>query len=254
MTSLATRTIDALRAEHDALAATVAGLTPAQLEGPSGASEWTVAAVLSHLGSGAEITLAGLRAGTGEAPAPGPDFNQHVWDRWNALSPADQASGVLKSDEALVAAFEALTPDQLETVSINPGFLPAPIPMAAFAGMRLSEVAHHTWDVRVAPDSASVLAEHLSGDLGFFLGFIAKPAAAPAPAVLAIAGSPYFIVLGDSATVTTDATDPTATFTGPLESALRLLVGRLGPDHTPADVTVTGNLTLDDLRAVFPGF
>ncbi len=47
---------------------------------------------------------------------------------------------------------------------------------------------------------------------------------------------------------------PTATFTGPLEAAMRLIAGRLGPTHTPSDVTVTGNVTLEDLRAVFPGY
>jgi hypothetical protein len=35
---------------------------------------------------------------------------------------------------------------------------------------------------------------------------------------------------------------------------VRLIYGRLGPGHTPAGVEVTGNITLDDLRAVFPGF
>src|SRR5689334_14418764 len=97
MTTLAARTIAALRREHDSLAGLVSTLSPEQLTGPSGATEWTIADVLSHLGSGAEITLAGLRAGSGEAEAPGPDFNQSVWDRWNALSPQDQATGWAQS-------------------------------------------------------------------------------------------------------------------------------------------------------------
>ncbi|MEV4352569.1 maleylpyruvate isomerase family mycothiol-dependent enzyme [Actinoplanes sp. NPDC049596] len=262
MTTLAARTIGALRSEHDDLASVVATLTPAQIEGPSGASEWTVADVLSHLGSGAEITLAGLRGGTGEAEAPGPGFNQSVWDRWNALSPDKQAAGSVESNAKLVAAFEALTPEQQAELAINPGFLPEPLPLAAYAGMRLSEVVHHGWDVRVAadpkaalaPEPAAVLAEHLAGNLSFFLGFIAKPDAISEPAVVEIAGTPYFIVLGDGARFTTEAAAPTATFTGPLEAALRLLAGRLSPAHTPAGVEVTGNVTLDGLRAVFPGF
>ena len=47
---------------------------------------------------------------------------------------------------------------------------------------------------------------------------------------------------------------PTASFTGPLEAAIRLIAGRLGPAYTPTDLTVTGNVTLEDLRTVFPGF
>lgn len=46
----------------------------------------------------------------------------------------------------------------------------------------------------------------------------------------------------------------TATFTGQVEAALRLIAGRLGPAHTAAGVQVTGNVTLARLREVFPGF
>ncbi|MFD0522938.1 maleylpyruvate isomerase N-terminal domain-containing protein [Paractinoplanes durhamensis] len=128
MTTLAAGTIAALRSEHDTLAAAAATISPDQLKGPSGASDWTVAQVFSHLGSGAEITLAALKAGLGEIEKPGPGFNQSVWDRWNALSPEDQAAGSVESNATLVAALEALTPEQHESVQINPGFLPQAIP------------------------------------------------------------------------------------------------------------------------------
>src|SRR5688572_17855196 len=108
MTTLAGRTIAALRSEHDTLAGMVPALSAEQLTGPSGASEWTVADVLSHLGSGAEITLAAFRVSVGEIGALAPDFNQSVWDRWNALSPQDQAAGWARSDAALVTALEAV--------------------------------------------------------------------------------------------------------------------------------------------------
>ncbi|WP_250035019.1 maleylpyruvate isomerase family mycothiol-dependent enzyme [Paractinoplanes maris] len=262
MTTLADRTIAALRAEHDGLVSALGAFTPDQLTGPSGASDWTVAQVYSHLGSGAEIALAAFRAELGEAETPGPDFNQSVWDRWNALSAEAQAAGWRTSDEALVAAFEALTPEQRETVTVNPGFLPQPIPLASFAGMRLNEVAQHSWDIRVAADpaagltsdSADLLAEHLSGGLGFLLGFIAKPDAVAEPVVAEIAGTPYRIEIGDDIRLTTEPSTATATFDGPLESAMRLLAGRLTAPWTPAAVKVTGNVTLDDLRAAFPGF
>jgi len=235
MTTFAARTIAALRAEHDSLASAGATISTAQLKGPSGASDWTVAQVFSHVGSGAEITLAAFRAGTGEAETPGPDFNQRVWDRWNAMTPEAQAAGAVESDATLVAALEALTPEQHETLAINPGFLAQPVPLATFAGLRLSETAHHGWDIRVAGDpaaalsaeSAALLAEHLSGGLSFFLSFIAKREAIREPAVIGIDGTPYRIVLDDRAHFTTDAATVTATFTGPLESALRLIVGRM---------------------------
>jgi hypothetical protein len=33
-----------------------------------------------------------------------------------------------------------------------------------------------------------------------------------------------------------------------------MAAGRLGPAHTPATVAIEGDLTLDDLRAIFPGY
>lgn len=261
MTTLAGRAVAALRSEHDGLASLVPSLSAGQLTGRSAASEWTIADVLSHLGSGAEINLAGFRSAVGEAAAPGPDFNQSVWDRWNALSPQEQATGSIGSDEALVAAFEAVSEDRHEQLRVRT-FLPEPVPFASFAALRLSEVASHTWDVRAGLDpaaslaegSAAVLAEHLAGGLGFLLGFIGKPKEAPEPAIVEISGTPYRIVVDDSVRLTTEALPVTATFTGSLESALRLLYGRLGPEYTPAGTEVTGNITLDGLRAVFPGF
>jgi uncharacterized protein (TIGR03083 family) len=257
MTTLAERTIAALRAEYDELAKIASTLSPEQLTGPSGADEWTVAQVFSHLGSGAEITLAGFRASTGAGDTPGPDFNQGVWDRWNAMSPQDQLSGWLAGDAELIAAFEALTPEQHETLKLKT-FLPDPVPVPLFAGLRLNETVLHGWDIRVAvdpaaglaPAAAELLAEHYAGDLSFLLGFIGKLDALTAPAVVAIDGTPYTLVLDGQARVTDVATEPTATFTGPLESAVRLVAGRLAG----AGSAVTGNVSLDDLRRVFPGY
>ncbi|BBH68393.1 hypothetical protein ACTI_50780 [Actinoplanes sp. OR16] len=261
MTTLAGRTIAALRSEHDDLAALVPTLSADQLTGPSGASEWTIADVLSHLGSGAEITLAGFRAAVGEADEPGPDFNQSVWDRWNATAPQDQATGSIASNEALVAALESVPEESHEELLVRT-FLPEPVPLASFAALRLSEVAPHTWDVRagldpaatVAAGSAEVLAENLSGGLGFLIGFIAKPKEAPEPAVVEISGTAYRIVIDEAVRLTTDDVPATAAFTGSLEAALRLIYGRLSARHTAPGVEVTGNITLDELRAVFPGF
>ena len=96
------------------------------------------------------------------------------------------------------------------------------------------------------------LLELYAGPLGFLLGFAAKPDQLAEEARLAIPGGG--IVVADQVTVTSELTDPTATFAGSPEAVARLLTGRLTPEHTPADVQVTGNVTLDDLRKVFPGY
>jgi len=262
MTTLADRTIAALRATHDDLAALVPGLSDQQLTGPSGASEWTVAQVLSHLGSGAEIGLASLRGALDGSGAPAADFNQGVWDRWNAMTPQDQAAGYLEHDARLVETYEALTAEQRETSTVDLGFLPAPLSIASVAGMRLSEAAQHSWDVRVALDptaglpagTAGLIAEHFTGDLAFMAGFIGKADALAKPAVVEIQGSGFGIVIADGVGLVAAPADPTATFVGPLEAAIRLVGGRLKAGYTPEGVTTTGAVSLDDLRRVFPGF
>ena len=262
MNSLSDRTILALRSTYDELAAVVAGLSDEELTGHSAASEWSLAQVLSHLGGGAEICLATLRSAVAATPGPGQDFSQDVWDRWNALTPRDQAAGFLAADAELITALEALSAEQSRTLRIKVGFMPAPVTLATYAGMRLNEAAQHSWDVRVALDpsaaiagqTAALLAEHFATDLSFLLGFIGKADALAHPALINLHGSGLALDIADTVSVTTTAPQPTATFTGPLEAAVRLLTGRLRTRHTPEDVEVTGNITLDDLRRVFPGY
>jgi uncharacterized protein (TIGR03083 family) len=242
------------------LAVVVAGLSLEQLNGPSGAADWSVALVLSHLGSAAEIGHAGLQASIDGTDAPGQDFNEAVWDRWNAMGASDQANGFVESNSALVQTLEALTPDQRENLPIKVSFTPAPLTVATVAGMRLNELALHGWDVRagldpraaIAADIAELQLEHLTGDMSFMLGFIGKADQLSEPAVVEFPG--FTLTIADAVAVTAEDTEPTATFAGPLEAAIRLIGGRLKPGFTPADVTVTGNISLDDLRRVFPGY
>jgi uncharacterized protein (TIGR03083 family) len=260
VTSLADRTISAIADHHDALAEVVANLTEDELTGPSGASEWSVAQVLSHLGSGAEIGLATFRALLTGGPIPDTDANQAVWDRWNAMSPREQADAFCEHDEHLLDAYEELTPDQRDHLDVKLPYLPEPLGIATYVGMRLNELALHSWDARVALDdsagldeeAAAVLAEHHAGGMGFMLGFTAKPDSLGRTAV--VKAGDYRLVIADRVTLTTSNEDATATFEGPLEAFIRLVSGRLKPGYTPSDVAVTGDLTLDDLRNVFPGY
>ena len=180
MSELVDRTIAALRTEHDTLVTLLPNLTDEQLEGPSGASEWTIAHVLSHLGSGAEITRKPVARAAGESVEE--EDNQSVWARWDSSSPIDQAAGFVEHDTRYVEAVEALTPEQRESITVDLGFLPEPVPLVVALAMRLNEVANHGWDVRVgldpsaeiAPESAELLLELFAGPLGFLLGFSGK--------------------------------------------------------------------------------
>jgi len=257
MTTLVDRTAAAIRANHDTLAALVPTLSEEQLAGPSGAAEWTVAQVLSHLGSGAEISRKPIAAAAGEQVEA--EENQAIWARWNALPPAEQAAGYVTHDAAYLDTVEALSAEQRQSLIIDLGFLPQPVPLVVALGMRLNEVANHAWDVRVGVDpsatvdteSAELLVELFSEPLAFLLGFSAHADQIDREVRLAIPRGG--IEITDSVTVTGEVDDPTATFEGPVEAVVRLLSGRLRAEHA-AGVRVSGNVTLDELQQVFPGF
>lgn len=257
MNQLVDRTITALRAEHDMLAGLVRTLTDDQLAVNSGAAEWTVAQVVSHLGSGAEIGRAPIARAAGQTVTA--EDNQTIWARWDASEPRTQAEGFLEHNSRWLELVEALTPEQRSTSTVDLGFLPEPVPLSAALGMRLNEVANHSWDVRVAfdpqarvnADSAAVLIDLLAGPVGFMLNFLAKPAELASPASVAIPGAG--LVIDDAVTVVDHLESPSATFNGPAEAFVRLVNGRLKAPYDNG-VTVEGDITLADLRRVFPGF
>lgn len=257
-------TIAALRAGHDSLSEFVAPLDPDALVRPSGASEWTIAQVLSHLGSGAEITLAGLDAALTGEDGRGPDFNQSVWDRWNAKSPADQAADFIAGNEVLVSRYEGIDTATRESLRIDLGFLPEPVDLATAAGMRLNEFALHAWDVLVAFDPAVTVPSSAAGLLvdrsGWLFGFLGHADAldgrsASIAVHLSAPDRQFGVEIADGVSLGAEPSAADVTFSGPAESWLRLISGRLRPEHTPASVTLTGDaVSLDELRRVFPGF
>lgn len=257
MSQLVDRTITALRSEHDTLARLVRTLTDDQLATTSGAAEWTVAQVLSHLGSGAEIGRVPIARAAGETVTA--EDNQTIWARWDASAPRAQAEGFLEYNGRWLDMVEAFTPDQRSSLTVDLGFLPEPVPLLTALGMRLNEMANHSWDVRVAfdpnagvnADSAAVVVDLLAGPVGFMLSFLAKPAELAAPVSVAVPGAG--LVIDDAVTVVDHLESPSATFNGPREAFVRLISGRLKAPYDNG-VTVDGSITLDDLRHVFPGF
>ncbi|CCH78437.1 conserved hypothetical protein [Nostocoides japonicum T1-X7] len=256
--------IDALHAVHDELAPVAGSLTSAQLTGPSAASEWTIAQVLSHLGSGAVIAKATLDAALAGDPNPGFDANREIWARWDSMTPEEQRAGFLEADDALLAAYDALDDRTRATLAIDVGFLPQPVDVATAGRFRLNEAALHSWDVRVALDPSAVVhpdaVRLLLDQLAAMIGFLAKPAALDGRVVdatlrLSAPDRSFGLHLEEGGCALGEpVAAPDAELTASAEAWLRLATGRLGRDHTPEDVTVSGDISLDTLRAVFPGF
>lgn len=250
--------VAALRRAHDETAELVESLGEDQLRARSGSAEWSVAQVLSHLGSASEIALATLKAGKGD-----PQSNPRVWDRWNAMSSAEQAAGFVSWEGRLVESLEALSDEDLTSRKIDLGFLPAPVDIAFFVGMRLSEVALHRWDIDVAFDPAARLVPYLVpfvlARLPMFAGYFAKPIGRTVTVAIETTdpSRSYLLQLDEDATslhvTEAGAVDAEATLRIPSERFVRLTAGRMSPQHTPVAITIDGQINLDDLRKLFPG-
>lgn len=254
--------VSTLRQSHDRLAGVVGSLDADAVRGASYCREWSVAQVLSHLGSGAEIGLANLEAMVAGAPAPARERYTEIWDRWNAKSPADMAADALVSDEAHVARLEGLSDEELGGLSTE--FMGRTLDAAGIVGMRLAEHAVHTWDVAVTIDPNAVIQPEATdlvvGLLPSRMGRLArgdKPEAAPVKLVVRTIAPDggYELQVGEDVTL---VPGPAGLAPGvielPSETLIRLAYGRLDPDHTPTGVSVTGPVSLDELRALFPGF
>lgn len=246
--------IDALRSSVEHLQKLAAPLSEQELTGRAYPAEWTVAQVLSHLGSGAVIMQAPLEDALARRATPD-DFAPGVWDTWNAKGPVAQRDDALAADTALLARIQAVSPDERDEFSFVMG--PMTFGFGQFVGMRLNEHALHTWDIEVAADPAATIPVPVAALVLDSLDLVARFTAKPT---------------GDTTTLTVATTDPQRTFTIaltpeavslvpgaadpapdlhlPAEAFARLVYGRLDAAHTPAGSEAPA---LDALRRVYPG-
>lgn len=263
--TLVDRTIDALRVVHDDLAAQATTLGVPDLQRTSGSTEWPVGQVFGHLGSAAEIALSTLRAALAGEEQPGPEFGRSVWDRWDAMGLAERAGGFVVADEALVATLEGLD-DETRTSLRVAWFLPEPVSLEIFAGSRLGEVVQHAWDIAVAgnphatlpPAGVEPALDLMTGPGAMFVGWFAQPERWTGADVRLLVRTldpdrDLGLSLGTAIGLSEPPAEPDAVLTLPAEAFLRLLAGRLRPEHTPPSVTAEG-IDLDQLRAAFPGY
>jgi uncharacterized protein (TIGR03083 family) len=247
--------VGALRASVDRLHALVGGFDDAQLTAQSYCDDWSIAQVLSHLGSGAVISrqsLQDVRAGT----ATPDDFNQSVWDEWNAKSPRAQADDALEADEALTEALEAVDETELTRLTFSLG--PMSLGFNDMFGLRLNEHVFHTWDIAVMFDDNARLPGNAAGLVVDNIGLIARFSGRPDDQERTIAvrttDPERTIALrlsADGVEVSPGEPGQSPDLVLPAEALGRLVYGRLDPAHTPE---FTGDAALlDTLRVVFPG-
>lgn len=253
--------IATLRGSHDRLEGVVRPLSPDQVRGMSYCTEWTIAQVLSHLGSGAEISQLRLEAALGDAAPPPQEVYQKIWDTWNAKSPDAMVADALVADSGQIDALERASDDELAGIRVP--MFGMELDAARLIGLRLSEHALHTWDVEVSIDKAAAVAPEpvslLIDNVPMFAGFARGPSQAEPLSVRIITTAPhrdYVLTAAEAVRMTEwtgDGAAPSETVRMPAEALLRLVSGRLDPEHTPSDVTATP-ATLAALRDLFPGY
>jgi uncharacterized protein (TIGR03083 family) len=247
-----------LTASHDRLAAALGNLTLDQATTQSYDDEWSVAQVASHLGSGAEIFRLHIAAGAHGEPAAENDVYVPIWDAWNAREPLDQVRDAVATGAAFLGDVAALTDDERERWHLD--LWGMSLDLSGVLALRLNEHALHTWDVVVTFDPAATVPEDATTYVLEALPMVAGWAGKPSEEQVSVevrTTSPeraFHLDVGPGGVRLSPSLDDTAaaTLTLPAEAFVRLVYGRLDPDHTPASVTADG-VDLDLLRTVFPG-
>ena len=252
-----------LRRLQEALAPRAVAMTAADLRRASACSDWDVSQVLSHLGSSSEIGLAGLEAAALGEPAPDQDFSKAVWARWDAASPEQRRDEWAQWSERYLQHLESQSDAQLAALAMQPSWSPRALDAAEVTGMRVTEVALHSWDIDVAFDAAAAIddlaAELVLPRLPGMMRWAAKPDRwTGSPATVHVTttapASEWILSIAPGEATLTGAGAPAAgdvTMTLPAETFIRLVAGRF----RDGDVArVSGSADIAALRPVFPGF
>jgi uncharacterized protein (TIGR03083 family) len=245
--------IQVIGASAQRLADQVEQLTSEQLRGRAYPSEWTVADVLSHVGSGGTIMRLRL---DGEVDM------QAIWDEWNAKDPEAQAEDALLADDLLQERLYALTAEDQDNMRFAMG--PAELDLMTFLALRLNEHSLHAWDVAVTFDATATLPEDEAALIVDTLPMIARWAGKSTGverelSIRTVSPDRTFALALQAdgvalSAVAAGAVDPADNpdLVLPTEAFIRLVYGRLDPDHTPRGIVGVGHL--DELRQAFPGF
>lgn len=251
--------VRAVRASHDRLAGIAGSLDSGGLRRRSYAADWSIAEVLSHLGSQAELFGLSLDAGLSGGDPPGQEAFPAIWDKWDSRSPEEQAAQSIAANAAVVARVEALS--EAELASIRVAMFGRTLDASGLLRMRLAEHAVHTWDVAVVLDPGARVAqdavELLIDGVPQAMRRMGRQSAEPAVIIVTTTGPARTFTL-DTGGVTLTPGAPEAPAAASLEATsealLRLVYGRADESALASGELRPSGVTLPELRAVFPGF
>lgn len=246
----------ALDLSHAQLRTLIGDVAEQLVTQPSYAADWTIAQVASHIGSGAQCFELFVDAGLTHSAVPGVERFQPIWDIWNAKTPVLQAADGLAADAALLRAVTSLPAAEADGWRLNMfGTIQT---LGGLMRMRLAEHALHTWDIAVSLDPAATLDPETAGLLLGYLPGLVERSGNPVGPRLSLSvltsdpGARLRLELSDTPSQLVSEEAPTADVLAlPAESFVRLVYGRLDPDHTPSGIGRDDILAT--LRVAFPG-
>jgi uncharacterized protein (TIGR03083 family) len=250
--------IATLAASHERLRALVEPLSGDQLRTPSFCDDWSIAQVLSHLGSQSEIISGMLVAARDGVEAPSTDDNPKVWARWDALAPEEQRASSLATNATELGHLQGLSEEQRADLQISLFGGMMEVDAAGYARLRLNEHTMHSWDIAVTLDPTARLAPDAVGSIldaaSTLVSYMGKPQGRSFSLRLELTGPDEVraLVVGEQVAIEPWADRPVdGTLRLPAEAFVRLLYGRaLDDDPWHLDSTA---VTPADLRATFPG-
>jgi uncharacterized protein (TIGR03083 family) len=259
----ARRVINLLRGEYQRLTAYLDTLGPADWEAPSYCADWRVYQVVSHLGSGPEITRGGLAQALSGGPEYGDAERRAVWASFDALPPGEVYPAYRQTNDAFLDFLNGLDGQQLGAQV--PYFAGGTVPLAVLLAARLSEATLHTWDLLVMRDPRATLTsgnrsdvlEHNKRSLGRGLkteragqlsGKLVEFQLSHPSDRLGFAIAEPFGGVQAGPVLNPDLSVQTTT-----EAFLRLIWNRLGPPAAPPALELSRPEWQDDLLAAFPG-
>jgi hypothetical protein len=176
------------------------------------------------------------------------------------MSATEQARNSLNADREFLDRVAAVPAAELDAMKMN--LFGAAAGASRLLELRLGEHAIHTWDVIVIRDPSA----EVSGDavawmvdqLDALAGRSGKTERGPLEIDITTTNPDRAFRLSVSDAVklgpagAVDAQAATATVRMPASALVRLVYGRLDPEHTPPSVETDG-VDLDTLRSIFPG-
>ena len=233
--------VEALRSEYERLARHLRALDADGLAAPSTCEGWSTADVAAHLAWNARLYIRSLGMGlAGEAPPPAPaaagapkitaDF---VRDRAVELR-EKLGDGLLQSFEehnvGFIDMLDALDPEVQDTLTVP--FLNDTIPLRRLIGLRINEVALHSWDVRSPGDDQAALVEDAAlASIELWrdtIGRRLRPGPDARTRIEPAGGGAFDVTGGDSPSTGPPSGDANASLAGTASAIALFLSGRAG--------------------------